>query len=109
MYNKLYPYGLITFLILCFMSKTVYFKGISIIIILIFNFNLLQILDDPYNICISQRNFAISIAIAGLILMLLTVITALILLMRRHKKSVSSSGSSVYSGPYTNTAFSHTS
>lgn len=70
---------------------------------------MLQILDDPYNICISQRNFAISIAIAGLILMLLTVITALILLMRRHKKSVSSSGSSVYSGPYTNTAFSHTS
>ncbi|CAI6359489.1 unnamed protein product [Macrosiphum euphorbiae] len=68
-----------------------------------------KILDDPYNICISQRNFAISIAIAGLILMLLTVITALILLMRRHKKSVSSSGSSVYSGPYTNTAFSHTS
>lgn len=106
MYNKLYPRGLITFF-MCFMSKTVYFKGISIIINN--NFHLLQILDDPYNICISQRNFAISIAIAGLILMLLTVITALILLMRRHKKSVSSSGSSVYSGPYTNTAFSHTS
>lgn len=66
-------------------------------------------MNDPYSICISQRNFAISIAIAGLVLMLLTVITALILLMRRHKKSVSSSGSSVYSGPYTNTAYSHTS
>ncbi|XP_050528450.1 cuticlin-4 isoform X2 [Daktulosphaira vitifoliae] len=65
--------------------------------------------DDPYSICISQRNFAISIAIAGLILMLLTVITALILLTRRNRKTLSSSGSSVYSGPYTNTAYSHTS
>ncbi|XP_050426524.1 cuticlin-4 [Adelges cooleyi] len=68
-----------------------------------------KISDDPYSICISQRNFAISIAIAGLILMLLTVITALILLTRRNKKTLSSSGSSVYSGPYTNTAYSHTS
>ncbi|VVC34664.1 Hypothetical protein CINCED_3A021779 [Cinara cedri] len=68
-----------------------------------------NLLDDPDSICISQRNFAISIAIAGLILMLLTVITALILLMRRQKKSISSSGSSIYSGPYTNTAYSHTS
>lgn len=67
-------------------------------------------LDDPNNICISQRHFAIGIAIAGLILMLMVVAAFLILLARRRtRKDISTTGSSIYSGPYTNTAYSHSS
>nr|CAD7392075.1 unnamed protein product [Timema cristinae] len=39
--------------------------------------------DDPNSICISQRNFAIAIAVAGLILMLAVVAVIVILLARR--------------------------
>ncbi|XP_050301209.1 cuticlin-4 [Anthonomus grandis grandis] len=63
--------------------------------------------DDA--ICISQRSFAIGICVAGLILMLCAVAAILCLLARRRKKSVSNPGSSIYSGPYTNTAYSHSS
>lgn len=61
------------------------------------------------SICISQRSFAIGICIAGLILMLCVVAAILCLLARRRTKSVSNPGSSIYSGPYTNTAYSHSS
>lgn len=60
-------------------------------------------------LCISQRNFAIAISIAGLILMLLVVAAVICIMARRRHKTVSNSGSSIYSGPYTNTAFSHSS
>lgn len=64
--------------------------------------------NDPNNICITQRNFAIAISVAGLILMLLVIAAFLILFARRRTpKTVSTSGSSIYSGPYTNTAYSH--
>lgn len=63
--------------------------------------------DDA--LCISQRSFAIGIAIAGLILMLAVVAAVLCIMARRHHKTASHSGSSIYSGPYTNTAFSHSS
>jgi len=63
--------------------------------------------DDA--LCISQRSFAIGIAIAGLILMLAVVAAVLCIMARRHHKTASNSGSSIYSGPYTNTAFSHSS
>lgn len=66
-------------------------------------------LDNPNNICVSQRNFAIGIAIAGLILMLMVIAAFVILLARRRGKKDISSGSSIYSGPYTNTAYSHSS
>ncbi|XP_048514006.1 cuticlin-4-like isoform X2 [Athalia rosae] len=66
-------------------------------------------IDDPNNICISQRSFAIGIAIAGLILMLAVVAAILVLLARRRHKSISTTGSSIYSSPYTNTAYSHSS
>lgn len=66
-------------------------------------------LDDGNNICISQRNFAIGIAIAGLILMLMVIAAFIILLARRRGRKDISSGSSIYSGPYTNTAYSHSS
>ncbi|OAD54311.1 Cuticlin-1 [Eufriesea mexicana] len=66
-------------------------------------------IDDPNSICISQRSFAIGIAIAGLILMLAVVAAILVLLAKRRHKSVSTTGSSIYSGPYTNTAYSHSS
>ncbi|XP_055384555.1 uncharacterized protein LOC129614161 isoform X2 [Condylostylus longicornis] len=60
-------------------------------------------------LCVSQKTFAISIAIAGLVLML-TIIAAVICIMSRRKtKTLSNSESSIYSGPYTNTAFSHSS
>ncbi|XP_076654224.1 zona pellucida domain-containing protein piopio [Halictus rubicundus] len=65
--------------------------------------------DDSDSICISQRSFAIGIAIAGLILMLAVVAAILVLLAKRRHKSVSTTGSSIYSGPYTNTAYSHSS
>lgn len=66
--------------------------------------------DDPDLICITQRNFAIGIAIAGLILILLVILAIAFLLARRRSgKANSSTGSSIYSGPYTNTAYSHTS
>lgn len=62
------------------------------------------------SICISQRSFAIGICIAGLILMLAVIAAILILLARRRNKKISSNpGSSIYSGPYTNTAYSHSS
>ncbi|XP_030766292.1 uncharacterized protein LOC115890250 isoform X2 [Sitophilus oryzae] len=60
-------------------------------------------------ICISQRSFAIGICVAGLILMLCVLAAILCLLARRRKKSISNPGSSIYSGPYTNTAYSHSS
>lgn len=66
-----------------------------------------QTLDDA--LCVSQRTFAIAIAIAGLILMLAVVAAVLCIMARRSTKTVSNSGSSIYSGPYTNTAFSHSS
>ncbi|XP_053677610.1 cuticlin-4 [Anopheles nili] len=63
--------------------------------------------DDA--ICVSQRSFAVAIAIAGLCLMLAVVLAVMCIVARRSNKSVSHSGSSIYSGPYTNTAFSHSS
>ncbi|XP_057662554.1 cuticlin-4 [Diorhabda carinulata] len=61
------------------------------------------------SICISQKSFAIGICIAGLILMLCVVAAILCLLAKRRKKTTSHSSGSIYSGPYTNTAYSHTS
>ncbi|KAI9553996.1 hypothetical protein GHT06_019267 [Daphnia sinensis] len=64
--------------------------------------------DDQ--LCISPRDFAIGIAVAGLILMIAVVAAILFLCARRrHKRVSSTTGSSVYSGPYTNTAYSHSS
>lgn len=65
--------------------------------------------DDPNSICISQRSFAIGIAVAGLVLMLAVLAAILILLAKRRRKTASTSGSSIYSGPYTNTAYSRSS
>jgi len=64
---------------------------------------------DPDKFCISQRSFAIGIAIAGLILMIIVIIAILILLSKRRRKNLSTTGSSIYSFPYTNTAYSHSS
>jgi len=65
--------------------------------------------EDPNTFCISQRKFAIAIAIAGLILMIAVIIAILILVSKRRRKNLSTTGSSIYSGPYTNTAYSHSS
>jgi len=64
---------------------------------------------DPNTFCISQRSFAIGIAIAGLILILAVVIAIMILVSKRRRKTLSTTGSSIYSGPYTNTAYSQSS
>jgi hypothetical protein len=65
---------------------------------------------DPSTICFPQRDFAIGIAIAGLVLILIVIIAILCLLSkRRRQKDLSTTGSSIYSGPYTNTAYSHSS
>ncbi|XP_074107372.1 zona pellucida domain-containing protein piopio [Cotesia typhae] len=66
-------------------------------------------IDEADSICISQRSFAIGIAIAGLILMIAVVAAILVLLAKRRHKNISTTGSSIYSGPYTNTAYSHSS
>jgi len=64
---------------------------------------------DPNTFCISQRSFAIGIAIAGLILMIAVIVAILILVSKRRRKNLSTTGSSIYSFPYTNTAYSHSS
>jgi len=66
--------------------------------------------ENEDQLCISPRDFAIGIAVAGLILMIAVILAILFLCARRRRKRVSSTtGSSVYSGPYTNTAYSHSS
>jgi len=65
---------------------------------------------DPNTICFPQRDFAIGIAVAGLVLILIVIVAILCLLSkRRRRKDLSTTGSSIYSGPYTNTAYSHSS
>jgi len=73
-------------------------------------------------LCFKQRDFALAIAISGLILMIAVILLLFILCLRRRRafKSLSESGSSsIYSGSgtnftgntrgYTNTAYSHSS
>jgi len=72
-------------------------------------------IDEPLDedqLCISPRDFAIGIAVAGLILMIAVIAAILFLCARRRnrKRMSSTTGSSLYSsGPYTNTAYSHSS
>uniref|UniRef100_A0A6A7G1J3 Cuticlin-1 n=1 Tax=Hirondellea gigas TaxID=1518452 RepID=A0A6A7G1J3_9CRUS len=67
-------------------------------------------LNDPDKFCLSPKTFAIGIAIAGLILMIAVIAAILVLISRRRRrKDDSTTGSSIYSGPYTNTAYSHSS
>lgn len=57
--------------------------------------------------CVSTRKFAIGIAIAGVLLMLaVMLLVACILHRRRRRKGASTAGSSIYSGPYSNAAYS---
>ncbi|XP_051172704.1 cuticlin-4 isoform X1 [Leptopilina boulardi] len=65
--------------------------------------------DDPNSICISPKTFTIAVIIASLILMLSVAAAIFLVLAKRRHKSVSTTGSSIYSGPYTNTAYSHSS
>jgi len=66
--------------------------------------------NDEDLLCISPRTFAIVIAIVGLLLMIAVIVAILVLISRRRRrKDVSATGSSIYSGPYTNTAYSHSS
>merc|ERR1712080_388943 len=52
---------------------------------------------DPNTFCISQRSFAIGIAIAGLILMSAVVVAIMILVSKRRRKNLSTTGSSIIS------------
>ncbi|XP_022248308.1 uncharacterized protein LOC106464816 [Limulus polyphemus] len=64
-----------------------------------------SIAEDEF--CVSTRKFAIGIAIAGVFLMLaIMLLVACILHRRRRRKGVSTAGSSIYSGPYSNAAYS---
>ncbi|XP_065576969.1 cuticlin-4-like [Artemia franciscana] len=66
-----------------------------------------EIVRDPDTLCISPRHFAIGIAIAGLILIFAVIAVILILVSRRRRrKAISTTGSSIYSGQYSNTAYS---
>lgn len=63
-----------------------------------------SLIEDEF--CVSTRKFAIGIAIAGVLLMLaIMLLVACLLRRRRRRKDVSSSGSSIYSGPYSNHAY----
>jgi len=65
---------------------------------------------DPSRICFPQRDFAMAVALAGLILIVIAIIAFLCLIAkRRRRKDLSTTGSSIYSGPYSNTAYSHSS
>ncbi|XP_037067907.1 cuticlin-1-like isoform X2 [Pollicipes pollicipes] len=67
-------------------------------------------LEDGDILCISPRTFAIAIAIVGLLLMIAAVVAIMVIISRRRRrKDMSATGSSIYSGPYTNTAYSHSS
>ncbi len=62
-------------------------------------------------LCINPRDFAIAIAVSGLILVIAVIVLIFVLCLRR-RNSVKGSGesnSSIYSGGYTNTAYSHSS
>lgn len=67
--------------------------------------------SDDDILCIAPRTFAIIIAIVGLFLTIAVLIAILVLIgrRRRNRKHLSTTGSSIYSGPYTNTAYSHSS
>lgn len=66
-------------------------------------------------LCFNKRDFALAIAISGLLLMIAVIIVIFVLCVRRRKsiKGSESGGSSIYSGGYsggyTNTAYSHSS
>ena len=62
-------------------------------------------------LCFNQRDFALAIAISGLILMIAVLFLICILCVRKRNsvKGSESGGSSIYSGGYTNTAYSHAS
>ncbi|XP_054709825.1 cuticlin-1-like [Uloborus diversus] len=61
--------------------------------------------DDEF--CVSTRKFAIGIAIAGVLLCLAVILlVACIVHRRRRRKGTSTAGSSIYSGPYSNHAYS---
>uniref|UniRef100_A0A646QFR2 Cuticlin n=1 Tax=Hemiscolopendra marginata TaxID=943146 RepID=A0A646QFR2_9MYRI len=66
--------------------------------------------EDSQAFCISARLFAIIIAIAGLILMAAVILLVVVLIQRRRRrKDISTTaGSSIYSGPYSNHAYSST-
>ncbi|EEC06231.1 cuticlin, putative, partial [Ixodes scapularis] len=63
--------------------------------------------SSDHDFCVSSRKFAIGIAIAGVLLMLaVMLLVACILHRRRRRKGSSTAGSSIYSGPYSNHAYS---
>jgi prolipoprotein diacylglyceryltransferase len=71
---------------LCFRVSPVYSR---ITDIFFYNF---QSEYDPNHFCISQKSFAIGIAIAGLILMVAVVVAILILVSKRRRKNLSTTG-----------------
>ena len=63
-------------------------------------------------ICIDRKDFMIYVVIIGLVLILLVIFVVFIIIItrRRHRgKQLSTTGSSIYSGPYSNTGYSHSS
>jgi hypothetical protein len=65
--------------------------------------------DKDKAFCISARLFAIIIAIIGIILMLAVILLVVCLIQRRRRRKdlvATTTGSSIYSGPYTNKAYS---
>ncbi|RWS17609.1 uncharacterized protein B4U79_06036 [Dinothrombium tinctorium] len=57
--------------------------------------------------CISMRKFAVGVAIASLLLMLAVILLVICILQRRRRrKDASTTASSIYSGPYSNRAYS---
>ncbi|GBN34819.1 hypothetical protein AVEN_51001-1 [Araneus ventricosus] len=56
--------------------------------------------------CVSTRKFAAGIAVAGILLMLAVMFLVICVLHKRRRRKGASSASSIYSGPYSNHAYS---
>ncbi|GIY10831.1 hypothetical protein CDAR_27251, partial [Caerostris darwini] len=56
--------------------------------------------------CVSTRKFAAGIAVAGILLMLAVMLLVICVLHKRRRRKGASSASSIYSGPYSNHAYS---
>ncbi|GFY57061.1 ZP domain-containing protein, partial [Trichonephila inaurata madagascariensis] len=56
--------------------------------------------------CVSTRKFAAGIAVAGILLMLAVMFLVICVLHKRRRRKSASSTSSIYSGPYSNHAYS---
>ncbi|XP_028967988.1 cuticlin-1-like [Galendromus occidentalis] len=62
--------------------------------------------NETFDFCLSTRKFALAVILAGILLLLLVLLLVWCIMQRRRRKG-SSGNSSIYSGAYSNRAYSH--